>query len=132
VQTTLLKASGAWNRIPGDPEPYVRRIMHHENISVWRRTRRVREVALTGAEDSAAADNDPDTRVVLKRALGTLTPKQRAVVVLRFYEDLTEVQTASVLGVSQGTVKSTTRQALARLRTAAPDLEHLLTVGGAR
>lgn len=132
VQTTLLKAASAWHRIEGDPEPYVRRIMHHENISAWRRTRHLREVALSREDDLVVPHVDTDLRVVLMRALTMLTPKQRAVVVLRFYEDLTELQTAPILSISQRTVKSTTRQALARLRSAAPELEGLLAVGTAR
>ena len=71
-----------------------------------------------------------DTRLAVVKALSRLTAKQRTVLVLRYYEDLTEAQTAAVLGIAVGTVKSQTRQALARLRTVAPDLEHLLTVGG--
>jgi RNA polymerase sigma factor (sigma-70 family) len=59
-------------------------------------------------------------RLVLREALMRLTPRQRAVVVLRFYEDLTEVQAAEVLGVSVSTVKSQTRVALQRLRAVAP------------
>lgn len=55
-------------------------------------------------------------------ALAQLTPKQRTILVLRFFEDLTEVQTAEATGVSVSTVKSTARHALARLRTIAPDL----------
>jgi RNA polymerase sigma-70 factor (sigma-E family) len=129
VQTTLFKAAKAWHRIQGDPEPYVRRIMHNQNISVWRSRRHLREVALTPAHDPALRDTDPDLRIALRRALGTLTPKQRAVVVLRFYEDRTEVETAACLGISPGTVKSTTRQALARLRAAAPHLQDLLVAG---
>lgn len=128
VQTTLLKAAGAWHRIDGDPEPYVRRIMHNQHISSWRK-RRFREVTLAPAHDPAASDSDVDLRVALRHALTTLTPKQRAVLVLRFYEDRTEVQAAAALGISPGTVKSTTRQALARLRAAAPHLEELLTSG---
>ncbi|WP_240917122.1 SigE family RNA polymerase sigma factor [Nocardioides sp. HDW12B] len=126
VQTTLVKAARAWHRIQGEPEPYVRRILHHEHISAARQ-RRVREVPLgTYGDQVAARAGDPDLRLSLEAALRQLTPKQRAVVVLRFYEDLTEVQAAEVLGIGLGTVKSNTRQALARLRSVAPHLaEHL-------
>jgi len=68
-------------------------------------------------------------RVVLERALDRLTRKQRAVLVLRFYEDLTEGQTAELLGVSVGTVKSQAHAALQRLRLDAPELDGLLWVG---
>ena len=63
---------------------------------------------------------------MLRDALGQLTAKQRAVLVLRYYDDLTERATAEVLGVSIGTVKSQTSLALARLRTVAPGLASLL------
>ena len=65
-------------------------------------------------------------RLTLEDALGRLTAKQRTVLVLRYFEDLTEVETARTLGVSTGTVKSTTRQALGRLRTLAPELAELI------
>ena len=133
VQTTLFKAAKAWHRIQGEPEAYVRRILHHEHISAARR-RRVREVPLgTYGEQVAARTGDADLRLSLEAALGQLTPKQRAVVVLRYYEDLTETQAAEVLGIGLGTVKSNTRQALARLRALAPHLaEHLEPAGEPR
>jgi RNA polymerase sigma-70 factor (sigma-E family) len=133
VQTTLFKAAKAWHRIQGEPEAYVRRILHHEHISAARR-RRVREVPLeTYGDQVAARAADPDLRLSLEAALGQLTAKQRAVVVLRYYEDLTEAQAAEVLGIGLGTVKSSTRHALARLRTLAPHLaEHLETAGESR
>jgi RNA polymerase sigma factor (sigma-70 family) len=70
---------------------------------------------------------DVERRLVLRDALARLTPKQRAVLSLRFFEDLTEVQTAAVLGCSVSTVKSQTRTALERLRVLAPDLLGSLT-----
>lgn len=121
VQTALLKAAGHWTRIHGDPEPYVRRILYTQNISWWRRRRHVAEQPL-GAHDLPAPAADPDLRLSLAQALGTLTTRQRTVLVLRFYEDLTETQVAEQLGISRGSVKSTARQGLARLRTVAPDL----------
>lgn len=127
LQTALFKAAKAWGRIQGDPEPYVRRILYTENVSWWRRRRRVRETAMAG-HDTLAVAPDTDLRIVLEQALAQLTAKQRTVLVLRYFEDLTEVQTAAVLGIGLGTVKSTTRQALARLRTVAPHLGELLEV----
>ncbi|UMG93926.1 SigE family RNA polymerase sigma factor [Nocardioides sp. TF02-7] len=124
VQTALFKAARAWHRIEGDPEPYVRRILYTQNVSWWRR-RRWRETPLASYDDTAVAA-DTDLRLSLEDALRRLTERQRTVLVLRFFEDLTEVQTAAALGIGAGTVKSIARQALARLRTLAPDLEQLL------
>jgi RNA polymerase sigma-70 factor (sigma-E family) len=127
VQTALFKAAKSWHRIQGDPEPYVRRILYTQNISWWRSRRHVREHQL-GVYDAPAPHQDADLRLTLEQALARLTTRQRTVLVLRYFEDLTETQTAATLGIGSGTVKSISRQALARLRTLAPDLaEH---VGG--
>ncbi|CAN5396198.1 N/A [soil metagenome] len=124
VQQALFQAAKAWHRIEGDPEPYVRRILYTQNVSRWRR-RRVAEVAL-GELDRPGAASDPDLRLTIEQALTRLTAKQRTVLVLRFFEDLTEVETGRALGIGAGTVKSTTRQALARLRSLAPELAELI------
>lgn len=124
VQTALFKAARSWHRINGDPEPYVRRILYTQNISWWRQ-RKLKESAL-GDYDVPVAPADPDLRLSLEQALARLTTKQRTVLVLRYFEDLTEVQTGQVLGIGAGTVKSTTRQAFARLRTLAPELVELI------
>ncbi len=127
VQNALIKAAAAWHRIQGDPEPYVRRILYTEHVSSWRRTRRqLREVPAATLPDRPTEPADPDLRLALQRALSLLTPKQRTVLVLRYVEDLTEVQTARALGLGVGTVKSNTRDALARLRVLAPDLAELV------
>ena len=131
VQTALFKAALRWGRITGDPEPYVRRILYTESISWWRRrSRRVAESALRKDDERSVGgvDVDLDLQLSLERALQQLTPRQRAVLVLRYYEDLTEVEAARALGVGVGTVKSMHRQALARLRAAAPDLGELIGV----
>lgn len=122
LQTSLMKAAGVWGRISERPEPYVRRVMYHENISRWRR-RRVAEEPL-GAQDVVRDDDSERAweRLMLTDALARLTPKQRTVLVLRYYEDLTEAQAAAVMGVRPGTIKSQTRHALMRLRQVAPDL----------
>ena len=80
--------------------------------------------------DLAAVSSDPDTALVVRRALGRLTPEQRAVVVLRHFDDLGVDEAAAVLGVSVGTVKSQNAAALARLRDGAPELLDL--IGGVR
>ncbi len=124
VQTALFKAAKAWHRIEGDPEPYVRRILYNQNVSWWRQ-RRLHETGL-GSHDAAAPAPDPDLRLSLEQALARLTTRQRTVLVVRYFEDLTEVQTGQVLGIGAGTVKSISRQALARLRTLSPDLADLI------
>ncbi|MBO0841546.1 MAG: SigE family RNA polymerase sigma factor [Nocardioides sp.] len=125
VQQALLSAARAWPRIEGDPEPYVRRIIYHQNITWWRKRRHLTEASL-GSHDSPTPAGDADLRLSLEAALGHLTARQRTVLVLRYFEDLTEAQTATVLGISAGTVKSTGRAALARLRALAPHLEELI------
>jgi len=124
VQTALFKAAKAWHRIEGDPEPYVRRILYTQNVSWWRQ-RRVTETAL-GSYDAPAVGADRDLRLTLEHALARLTTRQRTVLVLRYFEDLTEVQAGHALGIGSGTVKSITRQALARLRSLAPELAELI------
>ncbi len=118
VQTALTKAWFAWRRID-DPEAYVRRIMATTAASWWRR-RWVREnptdLPLAGHEaggPEAATVEGQD----LWTAIGRLPRRQRAVVVLRYLEDRTEVDTAEQLGCSVGTVKSQCSKALAKLRT---------------
>lgn len=118
VQTALAKAWGRWARIEDEPEAYVRRIMAHTYASWWRRRWRGEAPHERLPEHPVRADegDDADTRHDLWSALGRLAPRQRAVLVLRYVEDLTEAQTATALGVSVGTVKSTAHRALARLR----------------
>jgi RNA polymerase sigma-70 factor (sigma-E family) len=125
VQTALFKAAKAWHRIEGDPEPYVRRILYTQNVSWWR-ARRLKETALGSYDAPAATAPDSDLRLTLEEALSRLTARQRTVLVLRYFEDLTEVQAAAVLGIRPGTVKSIGRQALARLRALAPELAQLV------
>lgn len=126
LQVALLQAARHWERIATSPEAYVRRTLYTQNISWWRR-RKLRETSLS-TYDAAAPATAPDLRLTLEDALARLTPKQRTVLVLRYFEDLTEVQAAQALGVTAGTVKSTTRQALARLRVLAPELSELIGV----
>ena len=116
VQTALVKAVPKWGRIAEDPEPYVRAIMARESVNRWRR-RRWREISAADLPERHHADVDVAGRESLRAALAGLAPRQRAVIVLRYYEDMTERQTAEALGISIGTVKSQCRDALARLRT---------------
>ena len=125
VQTALLKAAKAWDRIEGQPQHYVRRILYTQSATWWRRGR-VHEVPADGQDAPDTNGPDIDLQVTLGRALAQLTHKQCAVLVLRYFEDLTEVETARVLDVRVSTVKSTHRQALNRLRILAPDLGELV------
>ncbi|HTY73485.1 MAG TPA: SigE family RNA polymerase sigma factor [Actinomycetes bacterium] len=115
VQDALERTVAAWPRVvrKDDPEGYVRRAIVHRNVSVWRRMRR--EHVTDQVPDTAYVPSDPHD-AALWSTLGELPPRMRAVLVLRFYEDLGEAQTAEVLGCSVGTVKSTTSRALVRLR----------------
>jgi len=120
LQQALVKAVGAWGRMD-EPDAYVRTVLVRTNISRWRR-RRWREVSTDLPRDVGVTDDGAEDRLVLQRALGVLAPRQRAVIVLRYYEDLTEVQTAAALGIAVGTVKSQARDALRRLREVVPGL----------
>jgi len=127
VQSALEKAATRWQHLD-DPEAYLRRVIYTKSVSRWRYLRARPPETLTDAPPERPAEADHDTRLVLAAALRRLTPKQRAVLVLRFYEDRTEVEAAILLGVSTGTVKSQTRHALRRLREVAPELAELTAV----
>ena len=131
VQVALVKTVPHWHKIHTDPEAYVRRVLARESVSRWR-SRRWREVLTNRMPDHASSRLDHDDVLALQEALGALAPRQRAVIVLRYFEDLTEKQTAEALGISVGTVKSQTRDALARLRILLPDLEDAPVSPGAR
>lgn len=122
VQVALVKAVPHWARIADHPEPYVRRILARESVSRWRR-RRWREVSTHDLPERTGIAADPSEAVAMREALALLAPRQRAVIVLRFYEDLSERQVAEALGIAVGTVKSQTRDGLARLRLLVPGLE---------
>lgn len=128
VQEALTQVALRWRQLSdGYPDAYARQVIVRTNISWWRRRRREvlsDEAARTGS--APAPDAGSDSRIALDRALGALTDKQRAVVVLRFYEDLSERDTAEALGVTVGTVKSQTHLALRRLRETSPHLAVML------
>lgn len=127
VQDALVKVALRWSRLRDqNPEGYARRILVRDNISGWRKRRL--EVLADEPLAGSFPDHGPSSerRLQLDRALASLTPRQRAVVVLRFYDDLPERAVADVLGVSTGTVKSQTHLALKRLREAAPELAEYL------
>ncbi|MBT2490444.1 SigE family RNA polymerase sigma factor [Streptomyces sp. ISL-96] len=130
LQTALTKTYVAWDRIEDHRalDGYVRRALLNTRTSQWRK-RKVDEYATDELPEPASASstatatalaNDPAEQQVLRdamwRAIMKLPDRQRAMVVLRYYEDLSEVQTAEVLGVSVGTVKSAVSRALGKLR----------------
>jgi RNA polymerase sigma-70 factor (sigma-E family) len=120
VQTALARSWPRWERIRrrDDPEIYVRRVMVN-TWSTWYR-RRSRGERPSGIVLDRAAPSDVAAevtiRLAVRGALGVLTDRQRAVVVLRLFDDLSEAQVAQVLGCPVGTVKSQLSRALARLR----------------
>jgi len=120
VQNALTRTALSWSRIrrQDDPEGYVRRTMVNLQTNVWRR--RLWREAPTGEPpevmDPRSAEAAYDDRDRMWRALATLPPRQRAVLVLRYYSDLSEAEIAETLGCSRGTVKSQAAKALGKLR----------------
>lgn len=119
VQTTLIKVVPQWRRIRDDPEPYVRRVLVNANVSRWRR-RRWREQTTDVLPDVLLHEPDGAELIAVRDALRSLAPRQRAVLVLRYYEGLSEAEIAATLGIAPGTVKSQARDGLARLRESLP------------
>ncbi|TFV67839.1 UNVERIFIED_ORG: SigE family RNA polymerase sigma factor [Bacillus sp. AZ43] len=117
LQTALVKAYRRWDRIEGDPYPYVRRVLVTSAAS-WRRLRSTQEIVAMPAHDPGGPDDTAavDERERMAAALATLPPRMRAVLVLRYTEDLSEAATAELLGCSVHTVRSQTVRGLARLR----------------
>jgi RNA polymerase sigma-70 factor (sigma-E family) len=116
LQTALTRAYLRWDRIVDeDPEGYVRRTMVNAHIDWWRR-KPWREEPTDVLPDRAVSEPDTDARAALLAALATLSRRQRAVMVLRYYEDMSEADIARTLGCSPGTVKSAASRATARLR----------------
>ncbi len=113
VQTTLVKMYVAWPRID-NPTAYAHRTMVRAFLDG--RRKRQREADLHRAVDTGRAPEDPAQALTVRAAIAELPPRMRAVVVLRYWEDLSVEQTASALGCSTGNVKSTASRGLDRLR----------------
>ncbi|NRQ36432.1 SigE family RNA polymerase sigma factor [Nonomuraea sp. NN258] len=136
VQSSLERAYVAWRkvRVVGDPDAYVRRIL--VNAHARRHRRRLKEY-LSARDDVQAWDQpergdrmaQAEDRSVLLRALARLPARQREAVVLRYWEDLTETQTAAAMGCSVGAVKSNAAKGIAKLR-AIPELAETVMSGG--
>jgi RNA polymerase sigma-70 factor (sigma-E family) len=124
VQTALERTARRWTKLEGAPEAYARVVLARLATDRWRRQRsRLAEVAVDPPEVSQGdLASEVVDRQSLTAALFQLTQRQRAVLVLRYFNDLSEAQTADALGVSVGTVKSTTSRAIVRLRELVPDL----------
>jgi RNA polymerase sigma-70 factor (sigma-E family) len=121
VQTAFAKLYLSWDKVQRRElvDGYVRRILVNENNSLWRRAWKRRETSTDAVPDHRAVSDthDDGTRAALWEFVQSLPRKQRAVVVLRFYEDLSEAEVADILGISVGTVKSQSSRALAALRS---------------
>ena len=118
LQNALAKVYRHWDRVRAAelPDAYVRRTMVTTQTSFWRRRRPEHATDTVPERPGRDTHADADLHDALWTALARLGKRQRATVVLRYYEDLSEADTAAVLGVSVGTVKSTTSRALALLR----------------
>ncbi|VXC12463.1 SigE family RNA polymerase sigma factor [Nocardioides sp. AX2bis] len=134
VQEALVTVATRWDVLrDGNPDAWVRTVVYRGNVSWWRKHRReVTRAETPERPERPGGAGTPDGQAAalvrggLADALLLLTQKQRAVLMLRFAEDLSVAEAADVLGVSTGTVKKQTSVALARLREVAPELRDLL------
>jgi len=124
LQTSLAKLYLAWDKVRDrdSVDAYVRRIMVNENNSLWRRGWKKREHAaeVLPEPDPHHDEYDDGRDAALWEVVQSLPPKARAVVVLRYYEQMSEAETADALGISLGTVKSQCSRAIAALRERVP------------
>ena len=128
VQTAFAKLYLSWDKVQRRElvDGYVRRILVNEHNSLWRRPWKRRELSTetvpeTQSESHAHDRTDDGEAAAMWRFVQTLPRKQRAVIVLRYYEDLSEAETADVLGISVGTVKSQASRAIAGMRSRVGD-----------
>lgn len=126
VQTALAKAFARWRRIEGEPEFYLRRMIYNDFVSTWRRARRRNEISVAELPERSGPvrlESDTALRMLLRDALLALPRRQRAVLILRYFEDLSVEETAAVLSCREGTVSSQASRALAKLRVSVPQLD---------
>lgn len=126
VQDALARTHRAWRKLRdgGNPEAYARQVMYHLQVSRWRRKRVPESLPgdLPERRDGRDQAGDAANRLALRQALLTLPTRQRAALVLRYFEDYSEAEAAELLGCRVGTLKSHTSRGLAALRKALPDL----------
>lgn len=124
AQATMAKMFLAWPKIQQreQVDAYARRVMINEHRSLWRRAFRRHEVLSERLPEHDVRDREYDGEgAALWQLVQTLPPRQREVIVLRYYEELTEAETAAALGISVGTVKSQASRALGTLRSRVPE-----------
>ena len=132
VQTALAKTYASWRKVENAAAaPAYARVVLANTATDWFRRRSWRNEQPTEQLPDTGAEHDPSTRTVVIGALASLPPRQRAVVVLRYYDDLSVRDVAQALGISEGTVKSQTADALARMRVVLGD-DVVPTTEGAR
>ena len=132
LQEALERLLRKWHKVDGDPEGYLRRVMYNRAVDGWRSRARRPEVlgipeVLGLPEEASVADHASllDLRLALIAALELLTPRQRAAIVARYWEQLSEAETAAALGCSVSAVKAAAARGLRTLREAiTPDMEH--------
>ncbi|MFD5461612.1 SigE family RNA polymerase sigma factor [Kitasatospora sp. NPDC127059] len=136
VQSTAERACAAWPKVrrADDPYAYVRRILVNQHARRWRR--RPPELLVDAVPDAAGTEDGfarSDQRGALLAALATLPPRQREAVVLRYWEDLSDSQTAAAMGCSAGAVRSHAAKGIGRLRqvSALVELKDRTEIGGA-
>jgi RNA polymerase sigma-70 factor (sigma-E family) len=117
LQAALERALRRWRAIDGDPEGYLRRTIYNLAADGWRRQRRWRDkLHLIQQPPEPEGVEAVDLRDQLARLVDQLPPKQRAIIILRYWEQLSEDETAELLGCSAGTVKSAASRGMQRLR----------------
>lgn len=119
VQEALIALAEKWESVD-HPDAFVRKVIYRQRVSRWRRTRQ--EVLVDRLPDRGVGDGAQERArdAEIHAALRALPPRQRAALVLRYFEDMTEAQAADVMGVATGTIKSLSHQGMAKLRA---DLE---------